>query len=55
VLLVVSNPSVEPRTIALPVTNMQVAPTILSVLGLNPRELEAVRREDTGVLPGLEE
>jgi hypothetical protein len=54
VLLVVSNPSLEPQTIASPVTNKQVAPTILSVLGLNPRELEAVRREDTSVLPGLD-
>jgi arylsulfatase A-like enzyme len=55
VLLVVSNPSLEPRTIASPVTNMQVAPTILSALGLDPRELQAVRREGTTVLPGLAE
>ena len=55
VLLLVSNPSLEPQTIASPVTNMQVAPTILSVLGLDPDELQAVRREGTTVLPGLEE
>jgi hypothetical protein len=31
----------------------QVAPTILSALGLDPEALEAVRKERTGVLPGL--
>jgi arylsulfatase A-like enzyme len=37
-----------------PVTNMQVAPTILKALGLNPNKLVAVQREHTEVLPGLE-
>jgi hypothetical protein len=55
VLLVVSNPSLDARTIASPVSNKQVAPTILNALGLDPRELQAVRREGTTVLPGLEE
>ena len=55
VLLLVSNPSLDPRTIASPVSNKQVAPTILSALGLDPEELQAVRREGTTVLPGLEE
>jgi hypothetical protein len=32
---------------------MQVAPTILSVLGLNPAALEAVQAEGTAVLPGV--
>jgi len=53
VLLVVSNPAIEPRRIVAPVANKQVAPTILRALGLNPRSLEAVRLEDTRVLPGL--
>ena len=54
VLLIASNPKLEPATIAVPVTNMQVAPTILRALGLNPHDLEAVRREGTRALPGLE-
>jgi Type I phosphodiesterase / nucleotide pyrophosphatase len=35
------------------VQTMQVAPTILKVLGLNPNALEAVQKEHTQVLPGL--
>ncbi len=31
----------------------QVAPTILKLLGLSPRSLQAVEREGTQVLPGL--
>lgn len=54
VLLIASNPKLEPRTIDVSVTNMQVAPTILKALGLNPHDLEAVRREGTRALPGLE-
>ncbi|HEY1392554.1 MAG TPA: alkaline phosphatase family protein, partial [Methylibium sp.] len=53
-LLVVSNPRLDARVIDSPVTNMQVAPTILKVLGLKPHALQAVRREGTHVLPGLE-
>jgi hypothetical protein len=30
------------------------APTILGLLGLNPRDLQAVRIEHTHVLPGLQ-
>ena len=33
---------------------MQVAPTILKALGLDPNALEAVRIEGTQVLPGLD-
>lgn len=54
VMLVVSNPKLEPRTVSAPVANKQVAPTILKVLGLEPDELDAVRKEGTKVLPGLE-
>ncbi len=32
---------------------MQIAPTILSLLGLNPADLQAVRIEHTQMLPGL--
>jgi hypothetical protein len=54
-LLVVSNPRLDKRVIDTPVTNMQVAPTILKVLGLDPGQLVAVQREGTKTLPGLEE
>ncbi len=37
------------------VETTQIAPTILKLLGLNPRELQAVRIEHTPVLPGLRE
>ena len=53
-LLVVSNPQLEAGTIDRPVTNMQVAPTILRALGLDPLALVVVRREGTGILQGLE-
>jgi hypothetical protein len=35
-----------------PVQNYQVAPTILSDLGLNPNKLDSVRIESVQVLPG---
>ena len=33
---------------------MQVAPTILEALGLDPQHLEAVQKEGTQALPGLD-
>src|SRR6266700_3745595 len=36
-----------------PVETTQIAPTILGLLGLNPRDLQSVRIEHTHVLPGL--
>lgn len=36
-----------------PVQTKQIAPTILGLLGLNPHQLQAVRAEDTEVLPHL--
>jgi hypothetical protein len=36
-----------------PVTTIQVAPTILKTLGLDPSKLDGVRKEGTAVLPGL--
>ena len=35
------------------VSNQQVAPTIIQALGLDPNELEAVRKEQIHVLPFL--
>ncbi|MEX3936456.1 alkaline phosphatase family protein [Paraburkholderia phymatum] len=52
-LLVVSNPKLGKKVVDTPVTNMQVAPTILKALGLDPDKLVAVQREGTKVLPGL--
>ncbi len=51
--LIVSNPNLPQRTIPAPVRTSQVAPTILKVLGLDPRALGAVRKEHTAVLPSL--
>lgn len=51
VILLVSNPAFTAQTVAAPVTTMQVAPTILKALGLDPKALDAVRAEGTAVLP----
>jgi hypothetical protein len=53
VMMLVSNPGLEPRTLDTFVETTQVAPTILQLLGLNPHDLDAVRAEGTPVLPGL--
>ena len=51
--LLVSMPSMAAITVADPVTNMQVAPTIIKALGLDPMALQSVKAEGTKVLPGL--
>ena len=53
VILLVSNPSLKPRTVNAAVGTAQVAPTILKALGIHPQALDAVRVEGTGVLPAL--
>ena len=53
VMLLVSNPSLHARTVSTPVETAQVAPTVVKSLGLDPRSLDAVRKEGTTVLPGL--
>ena len=51
--LVVYAPSaLTPATVGGPVETTQIAPTILSLLGIDPDELQAVRIEGTQVLPG---
>jgi hypothetical protein len=54
VVLLLSHPSFEPRTVRAEVGTAQVAPTILKALGMDPRALDAVRIEGTGVLPALD-
>jgi predicted AlkP superfamily pyrophosphatase or phosphodiesterase len=53
VLLMLSNPAISARTTPAMVQTTQVAPTILTALGLNPSDLEAVRLEGTEALPAL--
>ena len=55
VMLLVSNPSIRARSVTSFVETTQVAPTVLKLLGLNPRSLDAVRVEGTPVLPGFED
>ena len=54
VMMLVSNPHFDARTIDSFVETAQVAPTILKFLGLDPDALDAVRKEGTPVLPGLD-
>jgi hypothetical protein len=53
VMLLVCNPSLRARTVTSFVETTQVAPTILSLLGLSPSALTAVQAEGTPVLPGV--
>jgi len=53
--ILVSTPGTgRATTVDCPVLTTQIAPTILTLLGLNPNELQAVRAEHTAVLPGLD-
>jgi hypothetical protein len=51
--LLVSNPSITAATVNDDVETRQIAATILDVLGINSKELEGARRENSKVLPGL--
>jgi hypothetical protein len=53
VMMLVSNPSFQASTVDSFVETTQVAPTILQALGLDPSRLDAVQKEGTPVLPGL--
>ena len=53
VALLVSHPALRRATVDRVVRTKQVAPTILRALGLDPAELQAVRREATPILPRL--
>jgi arylsulfatase A-like enzyme len=47
--------AVQPQRQDESVETTQIAPTILTLLGLDPRALQAVRIEGTEVLPGIGE
>jgi Type I phosphodiesterase / nucleotide pyrophosphatase len=52
-LIVYAPGTVQPGQISNGVETTQVAPTILTLLGLNPRDLQAVQIDHTRVLPGV--
>jgi hypothetical protein len=54
VMMLFSNPSFKPNYVNAPVTTMQVAPTILKALGLDPTSLQSVQLEGTPVLPAVQ-
>ncbi len=51
VMMLLSNPMFTATTVTTPVQTMEVAPTILKALGLNPNALQSVQQEGTAVLP----
>jgi hypothetical protein len=53
VIMLLSNPKFTAKTVTGPVETMQVAPTVLKALGLDPDELQAVKIDGTQVLPGV--
>lgn len=53
VMMLVANPNLSAQTVYTGVSTMQVAPTIVDVLGLMPGSLDAVRMEGTEVLPAV--
>ncbi len=54
VIMLASNPHFSPQTVSNATTTMQVAPTIVEALGLDPQLLDAVRIEGTAALPEVE-
>jgi hypothetical protein len=52
VALVVAHGNGDENVVTAPVQTTQIGPTILRALGLDPRQLDAVRREGTQALPG---
>ena len=51
--LLLSLPSLEHAVVKSAVSNQQVAPTIVKALGLDPNDLDAVRKEQIAPLPFL--
>jgi hypothetical protein len=54
VILLLSNPAFQPKTVSAAVGTAQVAPTILKALHIDPSALDAVRAEGTPVLPAVQ-
>lgn len=50
--MLVSNPNIAPASNGNNVETRQIAATVLSVLGINPKELDGAREENTKPLPG---
>ena len=53
VMLLISHPSYKARTVYTEVGTLQVAPSIMTALGLNPAALDGVRLEGTSALPDV--
>jgi hypothetical protein len=53
VILLLPHSSFEPSTVLAEVGTVQVVPTILKALGIDPSALDAVRAEGTSVLPAV--
>jgi hypothetical protein len=53
VMLLVSHPSYHAHTVYSEVGTLQIAPSILTALGLDPHALDGVRKEGTGILPDV--
>jgi Type I phosphodiesterase / nucleotide pyrophosphatase len=54
VVLLLSHPRFKPQTVRAAVGTVQVAPTILQALHIDPSALDAVRAEGTSVLPAVQ-
>jgi len=54
VMMLFSNPGLRRNIVTRPVKTAQVAPTILAAFHLNPSDLQAVLKEHTQVLPGIQ-
>jgi hypothetical protein len=53
VIMLLSSPQLQSNTVTTPVQTMQVAPTILQALGLDPNALQSVALEGAQTLPGV--
>ncbi len=53
VALLVAQPHAQARTISSPASLVQLAPSALKLLGIDPNELQAVKAESTQILPSL--
>lgn len=54
VMLLLSNPDFKARTVYSEVGTLQIAPTVLDALGLDPNKLDGVRLEGTSALPAVQ-